>query len=106
VVDDWLLAVTFGDSPGHHLLVRTPWRLVNAEGLQLSSADDSDAALRGGRPAGPDRVDGGGRSARFSQPVGLQRRGGAETFTTRRHEVPWVWTAPGGSEAEAPLTSG
>lgn len=40
IVDDWLLALTFGDGSGQRLLVRAPWRLVNAKGLRLSSADD------------------------------------------------------------------
>lgn len=29
IVDDWLLALTFGDGSGQRVLVRTPWRLVN-----------------------------------------------------------------------------
>ena len=46
IVDDWLLALTFGDGSGQRLLVRTPWRLVNAEGLCLSSADDPERLRR------------------------------------------------------------
>ncbi len=106
IVDDWLLALTFGDGSGQRVLVRTPWRLVNAEGLCLSSADDPERLRREAST-----LVGLSLAAVVVNPPASDSRwtftGGwmLQTFTTRRDGVPWVWTAADATVHEAPGAS-